>query len=224
MNGTLPVYCETWLYPPGAFPAEPINAATSFVPIVLGALALLFLLRRTDQGYVAYGLAVLLVLTGLGSVAWHSLRTDLTLTIDALAGVVYFVGLLFFWIYYLGGRFFGVIPIGLIVAIIVFFRSASQDEARIVVISVVVALATALLAATWLRKRQAFKFALAMVGCALVAATLRTLDLSVCDTIPFGTHFFWHIFLAIAAYTGVRMMVVLRNMAPEKIQNKANAG
>ena len=104
MNGTLPVYCETWLYPPGAFPAAPINAATSFVPIVLGALALLFLLRRTDQGYVAYGLAVLLVLTGLGSVAWHSLRTELTLTVDALAGVVYFVGLLFFWIYYLGGR------------------------------------------------------------------------------------------------------------------------
>lgn len=220
----MPVYCETSLYPLGAFPAEPINTVTSIVPVVLGALALLFLLRRTDQGYVAYGLAVLLVLTGLGSIAWHSLRTDVALTVDALPGVVYFVVLLFFWVYYLGGRFFGVIPIGLIIAIFVFFRPASQDEARIVVISFVLALAAGLLVATWLRKRHAFKLALAMVGCALVAATLRTLDLSMCDTIPFGTHFFWHIFLAIAAYTGVRMMVVLRNMAPEKIQNKANAG
>ena len=217
------MYCETWLYPPGVFPAEPINAVTSFVPVVLGALALLFLLRRTDQGYVAYGLAILLLLTGLGSVAWHSFRTDLTLTIDALPGVVYFVVLLLFWVYYLGGRFFGVIPIGLIVAIIVFFRPESQGEARIAVISVVVALAAGLLAVTWLRKRHAFKFALAMVGCALVAATLRTLDLSVCETIPFGTHLFWHIFLAIASYAGVRMIVELRNVAPEEMQNRANA-
>lgn len=217
------MYCETWLYPPSAFPAEPINAVTSFVPVVFGALALLFLLRRTDQGYVAYGLAILLLLTGLGSVAWHSFRTDLTLTIDALPGVVYFVVLLLFWVYYLGGRFFGVIPIGLIVAIIVFFRPESQGEARIVVISIVVALAAGLLAVTWLRKRHAFKFALAMVGCALVAATLRTLDLSVCETIPFGTHPFWHIFLAIASYAGVRMIVILRNVAPEEMQNRANA-
>lgn len=211
----MPVYCETWLYPPGAFPAEPINTATSLVPVVLGVLALLFLLRRTDQGRVAYGLAIFLVLTGLGSVAWHALRTDLTLLLDALPGVIYFVVLLFFWAYYLGGRYFGVIPIGLIVAIMVVLRPASHEEARIVVIGVVAALAAGLLMATWLRKRHAFKLALAMVGCALVAATLRTLDLSVCDTIPFGTHFFWHIFLATAAYAGVRMMVALRNGALE---------
>lgn len=209
----MPVYCETWLYPPGAFPAEPINTATSLVPVVLGVVALLFLLRRSDQGRVAYGLAVLLILTGLGSVAWHALRTDLTLIVDALPGVIYFVVLLFFWVYYLGGRYFGVLPIALIVALIVFLRPGSQDEARIVVVGVVAALAAGLLLATWLRKRHAFKLALAMVGCAVVAAVLRTLDLSVCDTIPFGTHFFWHIFLATAAYAGVRMMVVFKNGA-----------
>jgi len=214
----MPVYCETWLYPPGAFPAEPINTATSFVPVVLGVLALLFLLRRHDQGRVAYGLAVLLILTGLGSVAWHALRTDLTLLLDALPGVIYFVVLLFFWVYYLGGRYFGVIPIGLIVAIIVFLRPASHEEARIVVVGVVAALAAGLLVATWLRKRHAFKLGLAMVGCAVIAVTLRTLDLSLCSTIPFGTHFFWHIFLAMAAYAGVRMMVVLRNGVPENAE------
>ena len=48
-----------------------------------------------------------------------------------------------------------------------------------------------------------------MMGCAIVAASLRTLDLSVCEAIPVGTHFFWHIFLGMAAYAGVRMMVLL---------------
>lgn len=211
MHGTLPIYCETFLYPSGAFPAEPINAGTSFVPVILGILALLFLLRRKDAGRVAYSLAALLILTGMGSVAWHSLRTDLTLMVDALPGVVYFAVLLFFWVYYLGGRYFGVVPIAAIVALMVFLRPAAREESQIVMLVVVVALAVGLLVATWLRRRHAFKFAFAMVGFVAVAMTLRSIDLGVCETIPFGTHFFWHIFLASAAYTGVRMMVVLKN-------------
>jgi len=207
----LPVYCETWLYPPGAFPAEPINTATSFVPVILGVLALLFLIRRSDTGRIAYALAVLLIFTGMGSVAWHALRTDVTLLVDALPGVAYFAVLIFFWVYYLGGRYFGVIPLAAIVLPMVFLRPAAPQNFWIVLLVVVVACAAGLLAATWFRRRHAFKFALAMVGFAAVAAALRSIDLSVCATIPFGTHFFWHIFLATAAYAGVRMMMVLRN-------------
>ena len=215
----MPEYCETRLCVPGTFPAEPINAATSFVPVVLGALALLFLSRRTDQGYVAYGLAALLLLTGLGSIAWHSFRTDLALILDALPGVLYAIVLVFFWFYYLGGRFFGAIPIGLVAAIIVVLGPESPDEARIVVAGQVLTLAAGLLIATWLCKPQAFKLALATAVCALVAVTFRTLDLNVCEIIPFGTHFFWHIFLGIAGYTGVRMVMVLRKATPETLQN-----
>lgn len=207
----MPVYCETWLYGPGAFPAEPINTATSFVPVILGALALYFLSRRSETGAVAYALAALLIATGLGSIAWHAFRTDVTLVLDALPGVIFFAVLLFFWVYYLGGRYFGVIPLAAIVAVIVFLRPATWEMFQIVLPLVVVATAAGLLTATGLRRRNAFKFALAVVGLAAVAATLRTIDLDVCSTIPFGTHFFWHIFLAMAAYAGVRMMVVLKN-------------
>ena len=207
----MPVYCETWLYPPGAFPAETINTATSFMPVILGVLALLFLIRRSDTGRIAYALAVLLIFTGMGSVAWHALRTDVTLLVDALPGVTYFAVLIFFWVHYLGGRYFGVIPLAAIVLPMVFFRPAAPQTFWVVLLVVVAACAAGLLAATGFRRRHAFKVALAMVGFAAVAAALRSIDLSVCTTIPFGTHFFWHIFLATAAYAGVRMMMVLRN-------------
>jgi hypothetical protein len=54
-------------------------------------------------------------------------------------------------------------------------------------------------------------FALATVGFAAVAATFRGINFSACETIPFGTHYFWHIFLTSAAHAGVGMMVMLKN-------------
>ena len=45
---------------------------------------------------------------------------------------------------------------------------------------------------------EAFVWAAAMVGSAIIAVTMRTLDLNTCDVIPVGTHFFWHIFLGVS--------------------------
>jgi len=72
-------------------------------------------------------------------------------------------------------------------------------------------IALALVVATRFRQREAFGWALGMVGSAIVAVSLRTLDLNVCDVMPVGTHFFWHIFLGFAAYAGVRLIVRLQS-------------
>ena len=76
MRRNLPVYCETSLNPLGSFPLEPINTYTSVTPVLLGALALIYLIRRRESSRVAYTLAILTILTGLGSMAWHTFRTD----------------------------------------------------------------------------------------------------------------------------------------------------
>ena len=52
----MPVYCETWLYGYGNFPAEPLNAGTSLMPVLLGALAFCFLIRRREGGPVVISL------------------------------------------------------------------------------------------------------------------------------------------------------------------------
>jgi uncharacterized membrane protein YeaQ/YmgE (transglycosylase-associated protein family) len=206
----MPYYCETALNPLGTFPAEPVNTITSFVPAILGVLALIYLIRNGNRSTVAYTLAVLTLLTGLGSVAWHSMRTPTTLLIDWLPGAIYFLILVFFWAYYAAGRYVGV-GLGLAIAVLVFFVPFPViQQYRLIIIGVLAAIAIGLVVATRLKQREAFNWALGMVGSAIVAVTLRTLDLSVCDVIPVGTHFFWHIFLGFAAYAGVRLIVRLQ--------------
>jgi hypothetical protein len=207
----MPYYCETALNPLGTFPAEPVNAITSFVPAILGILALVFLIRNRNTSAVAYTLAVLTLLTGLGSVAWHSMRTPLTLLIDWLPGAIYFLILVFFWAYYAAGRY---LSIGLVLAlsVLVFFVPFPViQQYRLIIIGVLAVIALALVVATRFRQREAFGWALGMVGSAIVAVSLRTLDLNVCDVMPVGTHFFWHIFLGFAAYAGVRLIVRLQS-------------
>ncbi len=206
----MPVYCETWLYGYGTFPAEPLNAATSLVPVAFGILAIILLIRTREGAWTAYLLAVLLIATGLGSTAWHATREQVALTADTMPGLAYFAALLLFWVYYLGGRWFGVLPLAAIAALIYFLWPVSRETLFVTLGAFVVALAATLITFTWMRRRPAFKLALACVGFAALALALRSIDKSVCDTIPFGTHFFWHIFLAVAAYSGVRMMVRLR--------------
>jgi len=205
----MPYYCETALNPLGTFPAEPVNAISSFVPAILGILALVYLIRGGNRNPVAYTLAVLTLLTGLGSVAWHSMRTPTTLLIDWLPGAIYFLILVFFWAKYAAGRY---LSIGLLVAlaILVFFIPfVVINQYRLIIIAALAIVALALVFGTWQRQREAFAWAAAMVGSAIIAVAMRTLDLNMCDVIPVGTHFFWHIFLGVAAYAGVRMIVRL---------------
>ncbi len=210
MHETMPVYCETFLNTTGAFPAEPVNAVTSFAPVIFGALALIVLVRQGHDGRVAYVLAVLTVLTGIGSVAWHALRTELTLVLDALPGLIYFAIILFYWATYLGSRYLGVILLAGLVALLAIVPQPASGVTLAAIVVVLTAIAGGLLVATWRRKRPAFPHALLMVGGAIVALAARTADLSLCSIIPVGTHFFWHIFLGAAAYAGVRMMVRLQ--------------
>ena len=210
----MPIYCETALNTLGSFPAEPVNALSSFAPVIFGVLALIFLIRNQHTSKIAYTLAVLTVLTGLGSVAWHALRTPLTLFLDWLPGAIYLLIIVFFWAYHAGGRYLGLFLLIALSGLVFLVPFPIIREYRLFIITGMMVIAAGLLVGTWIRKRRAFSSAAWMMGAAAIAVSLRTIDLSVCDTIPIGTHFFWHIFLGLAAYAGVRMMVLLKADGP----------
>ena len=224
MHGNLPIYCETALNKLGTFPAEPVNTITSFVPAILGVLALVFLIRNQHTNKIAYALAILTVLTGLGSVAWHSMRTPLTLFVDWLPGAIYLLILVFFWSYHAGGRYLGVLLLIAFSGLAFLVPFSVIHEYRLFIIAGMVTIAAGLLGGTWFRQRRAFAWAAWMMGAALVAVTLRTLDLSVCKAMPIGTHFFWHIFLGGAAYAGVRMIILFVEKPPEVGAKPADQG
>ncbi len=209
MHGSLPLYCETALNTAGHFPYEPINAITSFAPVAFGILALFFLRRHRHRNVVAYALAILAILTGLGSVAWHALRTETALAVDVFPGLAYFALAVFYWGYHVRGRHLLASLLLVALALVVLLPPSSRLEGQILTISALAVVAAGLLIATWVKRREAFPPAAWMVGAAVLAAGLRTLDLSVCHIAPVGTHFFWHIFLGLAAYMGVRLAVLL---------------
>lgn len=213
----MPYYCETALNAIGSFPAEPVNSLTSLVPAVIGALALWQLWREGWGGRIALLLAGLTLLTGLGSTAWHALRTPLALTLDTAPGVLYFLVVVLAWPAMLGSRkLSAIVPAGLVAVAVLMPR----DDRLLFIAAIVLALlatAVLLLVLTWQRCRPAFPPALAMVGAAAMALGFRSLDLQACDTIPIGTHFLWHIFLGLAAYAGIRMAVALANRPAEPV-------
>ncbi len=182
--------------------------------MLLGILALVYIVRGRHHDSVAYVLAVLTVLTGLGSIAWHSMRTELTLVSDWLPGVLYFVIVAYFWAAYVGGRYVGILLLAALSALAFLVPFHVIRDYRVAIFATLVLIAVALTVATWLKRRDAFRWTAIMIAAAIVALTFRTLDLAVCETVPIGTHFLWHIFLGFAAYCGVRMMVLLREGSP----------
>ena len=207
----MPYYCETALNAIGTFPAEPINALTSLFPVAAGALALLQILRQGGAGPAALLLAVLAILTGLGSTAWHALRTPLALTLDTAPGVIYFLVVVLAWPWLLRRIWLGPALLAAF-ALVIWAMTRVSPGMAIAVAAVVLAIALAaglMLVLTWREAGPAFRPALAMVGCAAVAAAFRSLDSAACAVVPFGSHFLWHIFLGTAAYFGVHMAAAL---------------
>jgi hypothetical protein len=57
--------------------------------------------------------------------------------------------------------------------------------------------------------RQAALFGAGALASAMLALTFRTIDGSMCGTIPFGTHFLWHVFLSGGAFLGILGIIAL---------------
>lgn len=209
-----PVYCETPFHAEVGFPIEPVNVWTSAIPLMLGVLAAYWLWKRGSRDWPAYTLAVLTACTGLGSMLWHGLRTELMLTLDVFPGLLAFLLMVFLWPSRLGNRWWAYVLIvslfGTIFGLSYLLPTINSNGPPITVFLSVAIFAFILLGLTYQRKRYACGWAAVVVFAALAAAVSRTLDLSTCDWLPFGTHFLWHIFLGISSYAGVRLVTALK--------------
>jgi hypothetical protein len=185
-------YCER--LDPG-FWAEPVNAVTNLAFVMAG----LVMFARCRGFAMGQGLAVVLVLIGIGSGLFHTFANRLTGLMDVLP----ILGFILLYIYAATRDFLGARPWLAGLAVVGFLPFAAVTAplfAMVPVLGVSAAywpvVAMILVYAGVLRGRLGRELA---IGAGILVASLvaRSVDGLVCDAVPLGTHFLWHLLNAV---------------------------
>jgi hypothetical protein len=201
------LYCERT---DASFWAEPVNALTNAAFLIAAAMALVLWRRRGASDQPALALILVVVAVGLGSFAFHTLATRAAVLADVIPIAVFIYGYLL-----LALRRF--LHLGAVVAgvIVIAYAAGGQilsDLAPVGLLNGSVgylpALA-ALIAMAVATPQAAVRRSLALAALVFsVSLSLRTIDLSVCDGFPLGTHFAWHVLNAVVLYVLLRVAIV----------------
>ena len=222
------LYCERGTNE--ALLAEPINAASNgaFLLAALAGLVLVLLRPREERSADHYLLVGLVLLIGLGSLAFHLFATQGTELADVIPIFV-------FMLVYLGfalNRFLGVPPgwtVLLLIAFTAIMSATTQVKCwdggigipgadvqgvkqclngSIFYLPALGALIVVGLLAEE-RRHRAAPYLLWAAAIFAVSVTLRSLDMALCDQIDFaaqkvGTHFAWHVLNGLALFLLLR--------------------
>jgi hypothetical protein len=220
-----PVYCET---PYGvlsaAFPAEPWNTYSNLVIIAFGFLGLFITLRRAPRSLDLYILCGLLIVNGIGSFLWHGTRMRWALTLDVLPGLFFLLALVFFWARRVSQTWIALLFIASFYVAVTWLRQTGFGYGRWASMAPAIVFFGGLLVfRTWTISREGAILGGAALASAMLALTFRTIDPAMCASIPFGTHFLWHIFLSGGAFLGIMGIIAVARAGARKEPQPAEA-
>ncbi len=191
-------YCERTDF---TYWSEPVNAVTNAAFLV--AAAVMAWRLRGARLPLAWALVWVLAAIGVGSFLWHTHATGWASALDVLP----ILGFILIYIFAATRDFLGFSPGRSAAAVVLFFPYAAvvtaallalapQLEANAGYAGVVVLIFV--YAAILRRAAPATARGLAIGAVILaVSLTFRALDAPVCDVLPIGTHFLWHILNAV---------------------------
>ncbi len=199
MNWLSPVdiYCERtgpeyW--------SEPVNAVTNLA-FLIAALVVWPRLRGPGMA-LGKALAAVLFVIGIGSWLFHTHANRLTGLMDVLPILAFIL----LYVFAAMRDYFGARPWLAVLAAAGFIPYAAVTRPIFAMIPGLgsstgyapVALLVLIFAALLRKRHPATARGLAIGGAILIVSlTLRTLDQPLCDALPFGTHFLWHILNAV---------------------------
>jgi len=207
-------YCER--IEPGLL-AEPVNAVTNLAFLMAAALGWMLARdagRAGDPAIVA--LCLLVAAIGIGSALFHTFAVTWAMLADVIPISIFIYTYLGFALRRFGGRSW---PVTLLA--VSGFAAGSYGFAAILPPSpwsgsagYLPAIAALLAVGFWLRLRGAPAAAALLAGGALLTMSLafRAADAPLCDALPVGTHFVWHLLNATLLYLLLRTAV--RHGAP----------
>ncbi|WP_299615429.1 ceramidase domain-containing protein [Pelagibius sp.] len=219
------IYCER--LGPGLW-AEPLNALTN-IAFIVAAVLLVRVLRgedapvRRDPAVIA--LVVLVFLIGIGSGLFHTFAVRWAGLADVIPIVLFILLYLFLALWRLvglpaWGALLGMIAVlALLMGLPRLFGFGFGTYG--------VALAAMFLVGGFLafvRGHPAGSPILITAGVFALSLSLRTADLPLCEMLPMGTHFLWHILNAVVLYRLTRTMIAHgRRLAPSGPRRPAKA-
>ncbi|MCY4260618.1 MAG: hypothetical protein OXC91_10195 [Rhodobacteraceae bacterium] len=192
-------YCER-LADPG-FWAEPLHAVSNFAFIIAAIVCWARLESRTLP--IVRLLVLWLFGIGVGSGLLHTVATPWAGFLDVL-----FIALFVVTYFYAANRYFlsigANLSLTLIPALFAYIALATWGLANLIPmlgfssVYATVAILIAVYGVLLMRRHPAVARGL-MIGAVLltVSITFRTIDKTLCETFPYGTHFVWHILNAV---------------------------
>ncbi|MFO0991944.1 MAG: ceramidase domain-containing protein [Hyphomicrobiales bacterium] len=190
-------YCERLA--PGLF-AEPLNAVSNLAFLIAAAYGLV-LARRERSDWAVWALAWLVAIIGVGSLLFHTFANRWSMLADVIPITVFIYAYFAFAL----RRFVGLpwfptlLLLGALLAANVGLAALTPPDLLNGSIGYLPALVAALAMALVLGSRNheaAFHLTTAAIILAFSLA-FRTADRVVCQAVPIGTHFVWHILNAL---------------------------
>ena len=206
------LYCERT---DPSFWAEPLNALSNAAFLIAAAFAYRDWQRRRDD-IAALLLIAVTVVVGLGSFAFHTLATRGAVLLDIIPIALFIHG----YLYVALRRYLGlgvVVSLVIVAAFFAFTQGLTSVLPRGLLNSSVgylPALAAMLVVGLIVPAAATRRALLGAAAVFAVSLTFRTIDLTVCPSIPLGTHALWHVLNAVVLSLLLRAVI----QAPQRYQ------
>jgi hypothetical protein len=224
---TVDAYCERTS---DALAAEPLNALTN-IGMLVAAWAAVRLQRRhpnRDAAGLIAAMVVAIVAGGVGAFLFHTTATVWAVVLDMLPFLVFM--LLVLWLTLT--RFFAWPPLAAALGLAAFLavmlgggtlvpRGLLPAGAYYLLPLVVLVVVAVILS---IRRSPAAPSYLAAAFVFAAAFASRELDGPLCDAIPTGTHFLWHLFAALLAYILIRAAILYAPPKPSRANWQVTGG
>lgn len=205
------IYCERLS---SDFWAEPINAITN-AAFLLAAFFAYVLARKQGQFHLGTPILVtLMVCIGVGSFLFHTFAVGWAKLADVLPIVIYQIAFLICYSRYV----IGLNWIKTSGSLALFFASSygfaqfpyDWLNGSLSYGSALVFVAGFGIWHLFNKKREKF-ILLAAAGVFIVSLSFRSMDMAVCDALPFGVHFLWHTLNGLVLYLTTRAFILNHN-------------
>ncbi len=193
------LYCERLV--PG-FWAEPVNALTNLSFLVAALAAWHLAAARRVLSGETWSLILLIAAIGIGSFLFHTFATDWARIADVVPILLFQIA--FLWLY--GARVIGWGITGRLLSVALLWSGVSAGAHYPEPFNGSLLYAAAFTMLLVLGGRHWVKISrergILLIATAILALSLlfRSLDQSLCDTVPIGSHFLWHLLNGLVLY------------------------